>query len=165
MVDVGEKSFRVASDLVRVFKAVKYRFLNRWDILFENLSEKEGELLFLTDMFEGAGTPELELHGARKSIVFVKFFQRSPGETEVVVITGGSEDILGFDFGRYKNIIGYVAVVFEGSESRKDDEVFLDPLEADDAFMAGSFEYNENHLEEALKLYTEAVRKDPRMPF
>ena len=114
-------------------------------------------------MFEGAGTPELELHGARKSIVFVKFFQRSPGETEVVVITGGSEDILGFDFGRYKNIIGYVAVVFEGSESRKDDEVFLDPLEADDAFMAGSFEYNENHLEEALKLYTEAVRKDPRM--
>ena len=83
-----------------------------WTLEYENNSGKEGELVYLTGAFSGAGLLALGSHGARKSLVFVKIKETSYG-TSITVITGGTESWIGLDFGRHKKNVEWIFKLFE----------------------------------------------------
>ncbi len=89
-----------------------------WDVIFENKSPEQGEILLLTGMFSGAGFLGLFQHGARKSLVFVKLIKLSSSTTEVNVIAGGTESWLGFDFGRHKRNVNQLFSFLEEKYAR-----------------------------------------------
>lgn len=71
----------------------------KWDIIYKE--EEDLEVFGVTSMFGGATTLSLFGEGARYVPFFVRIFPKS-GKSEVFVITGGSENWLGWDFGRNK---------------------------------------------------------------
>jgi hypothetical protein len=58
-------------------------------------------------MFSGAGVLGLFSDGARKSMAFVKLFRRG-SQTEVFVVSSGTERWTGFDYGRHKNNVNKI---------------------------------------------------------
>ncbi len=87
-----------------IMERLKSRAPDGWNLLYENVYGQQAELLYLTGMFSGAGLLSLVSHGARKALLFIKLVGTTTG-TRMVIITGGSESLMGFDFGRHKRNI------------------------------------------------------------
>jgi len=102
MVEYFKEEVEVDMAISDVMATIKSNKKNDWQILFENVSgDEQGELVFLSGMFSGAGALALMSHGARKALIFIKLISVNKG-TKVIVITGGSESLIGIDFGRHR---------------------------------------------------------------
>jgi hypothetical protein len=98
MAELYRREDVVNYSLAHVMSTIKQKI--DWKLEFENVCGKEGELVYLTGMFSGARVLALG-QGARKALLFIKLIESSGG-TKIIVITGGTETMLGFDWSRHK---------------------------------------------------------------
>jgi len=117
MAEINKKREIVDVDIDNAYNKIKSHLANDWGLVFENKSGKQAELMYLTGMFSGAGVLGLFSHGARKSLLFIKLVAHTGTETEITVITGGSETVWGLDFGRHENNINHVLELFEEEDA------------------------------------------------
>jgi len=112
MVDKNSGEITVNMSVGDALAKIKNNVNKDWDLLFQNTTGNEAELLYLSGMFSGAGVLALFTHGARKSIVFIKMIGGDKG-TKIIIITGGSETFIGADWGRYKKIIQHIIGILQ----------------------------------------------------
>lgn len=161
MVELNRNGVLVNMELNKVFQMIKYKLSREWELIFENITNDQAELLYLSGMFSGAGIHALLIHGARKSIVFIKLFKKEEGKTEVLVVTGGSETLVGFDYGRYKKITDHVLHLFEDVSERDIGDMKYKFLTSDEAFDSAVEEHERGNPKEALVLYNRVTQLEP----
>ncbi len=159
MVEYDKKSKLVKKNIKEVYNKIK-ETLGEWELLFENRAEDQAELLYLVGMFSGAGVLAFIQHGARKAILFVKLFKRDENSTEVVAITGGSENIWGFDYRRHENNLNHVFDIFRDVDIIETHEL-QSIFSSEEAFIEAITAEERGELESALGLYNKVIKLDP----
>jgi hypothetical protein len=115
MVASNQKSIVVEKPLASVYDIFREYLSENWDLLFENKTEEQAELLYLCGKFSGVKFFAIVGDNDRK-LVFIKLFSREKKKTEIIVVTGGTESWLDLDYGRLERIIKEVLKPFENPQ-------------------------------------------------
>lgn len=86
---------------------LKYKgwMVNYMDEFADENGKEVREVFGVTTAFGASTFMSLFGHGARFVPFFVKVKEVEPGRSRIQIITGGSEDMFGFDYGRNKRVV------------------------------------------------------------